>query len=125
MKRLLLCTQGPILHAAGMALLFLMFACNGDDDASQVIDCEQEASLVQIDDNSSQGGMTVEFSIQYFGSLSVTEVNWDFGDGTKDSGSSVSHLYINSGTYQVQAQVRLSRGDNDCLAVPTTSINIQ
>ncbi len=125
MKRLLLFPHGPILRFAGLALLFMIFACSGDDDASQAVDCEQEASLVQIDDNSAQGGMTVEFSIQYSGSLSVSEVNWDFGDGTKDSGSSVSHLYINSGTYQVQAQVSLSSGEQDCLAVSTTSVNIQ
>ena len=125
MKGLLLFLHGPILRFTGLALLFLMFACNGDDDASQVIDCEQEAGLVQIDDDSAQGGMTVQFSIQYTGNLSVTEVNWDFGDGTKDSGSSVSHLYINSGTYQVQAQVSLSSGENECLAVSMTSVNIQ
>ena len=125
MKRLLLSLHWPILRFAGLALLFLMFACSGDDDASQVIDCEQESSLVQIDDDSAQGGMTVQFSIQYTGNLSVMEVNWDFGDGTKDSGSSVSHLYINSGTYQVQAQVSLGRGETECLAVSTTSVNIQ
>ncbi|MGA9239537.1 PKD domain-containing protein [Robiginitalea sp.] len=125
MKRLLQFLHGTFLRFAGLALLFLMFACSGDDDASQVIDCLQEAGLVQIDDDSAQGGMTVQFSIQYTGTLSVTEVNWDFGDGTKDSGNSVSHLYINSGTYQVQAQVSLSSGDNDCLAVSTTSVNIQ
>ena len=125
MKRLLPFTQGPILRVAGMALLFLMFACNGDDDAPQVIDCEQESSLVQIDEDSAQGGMTVQFSIQYTGNLTVTEVNWDFGDGTKDSGSSVSHLYINSGTYQVQAQVTLGTGENQCLVESNTSVSIQ
>lgn len=125
MKRLLLFLHEPILRFAGLTLLFLMFACSGDDDASQVIDCEQESSLVQINDDSAQGGMTVQFSIQYTGNLRVKEVNWDFGDGTKDSGSSVSHLYINSGTYQVQAQVSLSSGENECLAVSTTSVNIQ
>jgi hypothetical protein len=125
MKGLLLFLHGPILRFAGLALVFLTFACNGDDDASQVIDCEQESGLVQIDDDSAQGGMTVQFSIQYTGNLSVTEVNWDFGDGTKDSGSSVSHLYINSGTYKVQAQVSLRSGENECLAVSKTSVNIQ
>lgn len=125
MKRLLLFLQVPILRLTGIAVLFLMFACNGDDDASSVIDCEREIGLVQIEDDSAQGGMTVQFSIQYSGNLSITAVNWDFGDGTKDSGTSVSHLYINSGTYEVQAQVSLGSGESECLAVPTTSVNIQ
>jgi len=125
MKRLLLFLQVPILRLTGIAVLFLMFACNGDDDASSVIDCEQEIGLVQIEDDSDQGGMTVQFSIQYSGNLSITAVNWDFGDGTKDSGTSVSHLYINSGTYDVQAQVSLGSGESECLAAPTTTVNIQ
>ena len=125
MKRLLLFLHGPILRFAGLALLFMIFACSGDDDGSQAVDCEQESGFVQIDDDSAQGGMTVQFSIQYTGSLAVTEVNWDFGDGTKDSGSPVSHLYINSGTYQVQAQVSLGTGENECLVLSATSVNIQ
>ncbi|MGB5403101.1 MAG: PKD domain-containing protein [Robiginitalea sp.] len=125
MKSLPLFLHGPILRLTAMALLFLMFACNGDDDVFQGIDCEQEIGLVQIEDDSAQGGMTVQFSIQYSGNQSVRAVNWDFGDGTKDSGTSVSHLYINSGTYQVQAQVSLGSGENECLAEPTTSVTIQ
>jgi len=125
MKRLLLFLHGPFLRFAGLALLFLMFACSGDDDAPQVIDCERESSLVQINDDSAQGGMTVQFSIQYTGNLSLTEVNWDFGDGTKGSGSSVSHLYINSGTYKVQAQVSLGSGENECLAVSKSMVIVQ
>lgn len=108
-----------------MALLFLMFACNVDDDAAPIVDCEQEAERVQIEDDSEAGGMTVQFSIQYSGDLPISEVSWDFGDGTKDTGSPVSHLYINSGTYQVEAQVSLGREDGGCLLVPVTTVNIQ
>ncbi len=125
MNRILVLQKGLILRLTGMAVLFLMFACNGDDDGLQAIDCEQEVLLLEIEEDSAQGGMTVQFSIQYSGDLSVREVNWDFGDGTKDSGSSVSHLYITSGTYLVQAQVTLGQGESECLLAPTTSVNIQ
>lgn len=125
MKRLLLSCPWPVIRIAGMMLLFLVIACSGDDDASQVIDCEQEADLIQIEDDSQQGGMTVQFSIQYSGDLRITAVNWDFGDGTKDSGTTVSHLYINSGTYEVEALVLLGSGGSECLVVPVTTVNIQ
>lgn len=116
---------GRVLRLGVLPLLFLLSSCNNDDDGQGVIDCVREAALVQIADDNDQGGMTVEFQVQYSGDLSVTAVNWDFGDGTKGSGSTVSHLYINSGTYSVQALVDLSSGPTLCTAEPSTTITIQ
>ena len=81
--------------------------------------------LVGITDDNDSGGMTVQFEVDYSGDLPITSVNWDFGDGTKGSGNSVSHLYINSGTYAVKALVVLDRKGVDCLAEPETTITIQ
>lgn len=116
---------GLVFRSCGLALMFLIFSCNGDDDGQQVVNCEQEEALVQIEDDNELGGKTVQFQARYSGNLSVTAVNWDFGDGTKGSGTSVSHLYINSGTYSVQAMVTLGLGDTECIAEPSTTITIQ
>jgi hypothetical protein len=125
MKRFFVWIRKRILPLAGVALVLLLFACSGDDDGSGAIDCAQEAALVGISDDSDQGGMTVQFEIQYTGDLPVRTVTWDFGDGTKDSGASVSHLYINSGTYLVTALVELGPEDSSCIVEPTTSVTIQ
>ncbi|MDM9632627.1 PKD domain-containing protein [Robiginitalea aurantiaca] len=110
---------------AGLTLFVFLVSCSGDDDTPQEINCEQEAARVQIEDDNDLGGMTVQFEVQYSGDLPIASVNWDFGDGTKGSGNSVSHLYVNSGTYSVQALVVLNLGGAECIADPETTVTIQ
>jgi len=116
----------PVFRLASLALLFVWVSCSGDDDGQNiVIDCAEEAALVQIEDDNDLGGMTVEFTVQYTGDLEVRSASWDFGDGTKDTGVSVSHLYTDAGTYRVQALVNLTYGAAECTAEPETTITIQ
>ncbi len=125
MKRFFNRVPKTTLRLGAIALLLFVLACNGDDEGAQRIDCAEEEALLGIAEDSDQGGMTVQFEISYTGDLSVREVTWDFGDGTKGSGPAVAHLYINSGTYPVTAIVELGRGDTTCIAESTTSVTIQ
>jgi len=44
----------------------------------------------------------------------ITEYKWDFGDGSSDTGASVSHTYIASGTYAVVLEVVDDKGKTSC-----------
>jgi hypothetical protein len=115
--------SGSGLLLGTLTLLLVLGSCN-DDDQPDEVDCQQEAEQVSIEDDASTGGRIIQFSIAYPGDLPVGQVAWDFGDGTKDSGIEVSHLYTNSGTYEVQAQLVLGIGV-ECPVTTTTSVSIQ
>ena len=67
-------------------------------------------------------GESIDFTVtaddESGGSLTYT---WDFGDGNTDSGTSVSHTYAASGTYDVTVTVTNSVGGS---ATESISINV-
>lgn len=56
-------------------------------------------------------GDTVEFSSQPLGGFPPYTYEWDFGDGTTDTGSAVNHQYNTIGKYNVTLKVTDSRGN--------------
>lgn len=54
-----------------------------------------------------QAPLTVTFTAQ---APAGDRVEWDFGDGSRDQGNSVTHTYYRPGTYTFQTQVLDSRG---------------
>jgi PKD repeat protein len=48
---------------------------------------------------------------------------WDFGDGTKASGSSLGHSYRNNGTFTVRLTVNDSRGGSDTASATVSVAN--
>ncbi|WP_070138611.1 PKD domain-containing protein [Crocinitomix algicola] len=46
--------------------------------------------------------------------LTILDTQWDFGDGTTGSGSTVDHFYVNGGTYKVCMTVWVINEDGEC-----------
>ncbi|NUN07681.1 MAG: PKD domain-containing protein [Ignavibacteriaceae bacterium] len=54
----------------------------------------------------------------------ITEYLWDFGDGTKSSGESVSHSYRKPGNYTVTLKVKDNSGTKDSYGSTTIDVRI-
>ncbi|MXV53003.1 PKD domain-containing protein [Pedobacter sp. HMF7647] len=69
---------------------------------------------------------TIYFIIDYNGSLTVNSVEWNYGDGTKETinGTTASHTYQQAGTYTSQAKVNLKNGKSTCSVEPKKSITV-
>lgn len=50
----------------------------------------------------------------------IASTHWDFGDGSKDSGTSASHVYQQAGTYNVRLTVTDDQGKSDTIGRLTT-----
>ena len=55
------------------------------------------------------------------GGLHPFYFSWDFGDGSHGNGDSIAHIYLNSGTYDVQATIIDSNG---CTGICNTNVAI-
>jgi len=55
-------------------------------------------------------GDNVTCSVSIYGGNPPYTISWDFGDGTKASGDTISHIYRNSGQYSVTVKVRDASG---------------
>lgn len=76
----------------------------------------------------------IPLSVNFDGSAStkkkdtIVSYNWDFGDGTKGSGSKTSHIYSVAGTYNEGLLVTESNGmtaaaSTPVIATPATIVN--
>lgn len=55
----------------------------------------------------------------------IVSYSWDFGDGTSDSGSVVTHVYNQAGTYQVVLTVTDDEGLTDTFTYPVEGLRIK
>jgi len=100
-------------------LVFLAInSCSKHDD-EHIIDCLGESLLTELKHSPDPANSkTINYSVQYNGTNKVTYVKWTFGDGTPIRNimtpGSVSHTYTNAGTFEVKADVTLSRYGTSC-----------
>jgi PKD repeat protein len=61
-----------------------------------------------------------------FGQLYYSSFDWDFGDGSGDTGLTAQHVYIDTGTYTVTRTVRTANGScnsyQDSIVISSTAI---
>jgi hypothetical protein len=71
-------------------------------------------------------GFPVSFSLKRAGT-DVASVNWQFGDGSSASGSSVTHAYMSAGEFDVTVEVTLTSGaivrDREDLRITGNGVN--
>lgn len=74
--------------------------------------CSLPVAVINANTFSGNAALTINFnsSDSYDPDGSVTQWNWNLGDGTKASTENVSHTYSNPGTYTITLRVRDNNG---------------
>jgi hypothetical protein len=110
-------------------LVFISNSCSKHDD-EVIVDCFGDSILTELK-HSTDGtnSKTVNYSIQYSGSNTVTSVKWTFGDGTpaqtiNSATGAVSHTYTAAGTFEVKADVTISKSGGSCTISPKKSVTV-
>lgn len=94
-------------------------------DAEDIVDCVGQSLLTIFNHQASTtNSHEITFSVTHSSDPQVQSVNWNFGDGNSQTvnSTSVTHTYINTGTYQVNFTVKLSNG---CSYDKSKSITVQ
>lgn len=110
-------------------LVFISNSCSKHDDEA-IVDCFGDSILTELK-HSTDGtnSKIVNYSIQYSGSNTVTSVKWTFGDGTpaqtiNSATGAVSHTYTAAGTFEVKADVTISKSGGSCTISPKKSVTV-
>lgn len=107
---------------------FMINSCSKHDD-EEIVDCFGDSILTELK-HSADGtnSKIINYSIQYSGSNTVTSVKWTFGDGKTETINSatgaVSHTYSAAGTFEVKADVTLSKSGSSCTVSPKKSVTV-
>ena len=99
-------------------------SCSKTGEAA--IDCVAEGVLVSLKyqaDNTD--AKKINFTVQYDGDKTVMSVEWQFGDGSKETSNvTTTHIYAAPGPYTVKAFVHLSAGSSTCVIEPSKNITV-
>ncbi|HKO77502.1 MAG TPA: PKD domain-containing protein [Flavobacterium sp.] len=117
-------TKTTILFA--VVILFLNFSCS-KDDVSKGIDCVAESFFVKLKHTTDAANpKKINYEIEYTGSYTLSSVKWTFGDGTTEtvSGTTVSHIYTEAGTFTVKADVTIKKDNESCTSSHTKSVTV-
>ncbi len=77
---------------------------------------ELTADFTMVD--STCANTNVTFTDNSVSAATLTQWNWDFGDGSTSVNQNDSHIYLTGGTYQVQLVVQTSVGCSDTIIKP-------
>lgn len=100
------------LFALCSVILLLLISCS-KDDGKDVVDCFGEGLLMNVT-HTVENENVVNFQITYNGShILKNTVIWDFGGGNVETitGTTATHAYLQSGSYEVKANVSLVSPD--------------
>ena len=110
-----------ILSAGYLCLLastLLHSSCN------KIVDCVNSISA----DADATNAKRYTFTPNYNGSHKVIQVEWDFGDGQKQTTTgkeAVTHVYTNSGNKMVKASISSKYKKTTCTTTPEKTITVQ
>ncbi|SFD35157.1 PKD domain-containing protein [Flavobacterium phragmitis] len=109
-------------------VFFMINSCSKSDDEA-IVDCFGDSILTELK-HSADGtnSKIINYSIQYSGSNTVTSVKWTFGDGKTETVNTatgaVSHTYSASGTFEVKADVTLTKSGGSCTVSPKKNVTV-
>lgn len=110
-------------------VFFMSNSCSKHDDEA-IVDCFGDSILTELKHTADgTNPKIINYSIQYSGSNTVTSVKWTFGDGTpaqtvSSATGAVSHTYAAAGTFEVKADVTLSKSGGSCTVSPKKSVTV-
>ncbi len=112
-----------------VTVFFMNNSCSKHDDEA-IVDCFGDSILTELK-HSADGtnSKIINYHIQYSGSNTVTSVKWTFGDGTpaqtvNTATGTVAHTYAAAGTYEVKADVNITKGGGSCTVSPKKSVTV-
>lgn len=108
-------------------LAFLSFSCSSND-IEKGLDCLFESSRFKlkhsIDSNNTK---TVSFTLEYSGDYTVEKIEWDFGDGSKETSinKSISHTYAEAGIYSVSVKPTVKNKNSTCTPEVKENVTVE
>lgn len=101
-----------------LSLLFLLSDCRKDLPKREFPKCE--TAISSVSHQATQ--LSVEFTVSSANNATFDKIEWDFGDGKKDSGPSlkVTHKYEAKGTYTVKLSLTDKCGNVTAKEYPVT-----
>lgn len=110
-------------------VFFMSNSCSKHDD-EEIVDCFGDSILTSLKHTADgTNSKIINYSIEYGGSNTVTSVKWTFGDGTpaqtiSSATGAVSHTYSAAGTFEVKADVNISKSGASCTVSPKKSVTV-
>lgn len=98
-----------------LTLVFVAsISCSKKDD-EEIIDCFAEAIFMKVHNSTdATNPKLMNYSATYSGSGTLTNVKWNFGDGTTGTGASVQHTYGAAGTFDASAEITVKINGSEC-----------
>lgn len=110
-------------------VFFLISSCSKSEDAA-IIDCLSDSLLTELKHTADgTNSKIVNYNIHYSGSKTISSVKWTFGDGTpvqtvNTATGAISHTYSAAGTFEVKADVTLTKDGGTCIGNLKKSITV-
>ena len=99
---------------------------NGCSNISNKIYIDLPAPYFYSSPNEACAGDIIKFGQWSFGGDNYQYYDWDLGDGSTDTGINISHVYADTGWYEVTRRVIISNGScnsfSDSIHITTTAI---
>ncbi len=95
---------------------FFSFSCSSND-IEKGLDCLFESSRLKVKHTiDANNPKTVSFTLEYTGDYTVEKIEWDFGDGSKETSinRSISHTYAEAGIYSVSVKPTVKNKNSTC-----------
>jgi outer membrane protein assembly factor BamB len=97
-------------------LSFIFMGCNGSGgDGGDEMDGGNQPPGAEFTADPTKGALPLmvffDASVSFDPDGTIVSYDWDFGDGTSDSGNPISHEYIDTGTFTVTLVVTDNKGE--------------
>jgi hypothetical protein len=112
-----------------IAVVFMSNSCSKHEDEA-IVDCLGDSILMKLKHSEDEtNSKKINYSIEYYGSKTISSVTWTFGDGSpsetiNSTTGAVAHTYSAAGTFEVKADVTISKEGGSCTTSPKKSITV-
>ncbi|MBF4517229.1 PKD domain-containing protein [Flavobacterium sp. ANB] len=110
-----------------LTVFFIINSCTEEQIIDSVTDCWGQSSKLEIQYSLDPlNSKRVNYVLKYDGSGSLSSIKWTFGDGKTETvnGLKVTHTYENVGSYEVKADITVTKDQEKCPVTESKTVQI-